>query len=94
MGAKDFLPTTRCPCGSRLDFAECCGPRGVDAAELQANVAASMRAAGVAPAMVYAYERTHLMITEQHRAKPLAFAADLDEWDDAVAEYRENHPAN
>lgn len=51
-----------------------------------------MRAAGVDPAIVYAYERTHLMITAEHRDRPLAFAADLDEWDDAVAEYRENHP--
>ena len=51
-------------------------------------MADSMRAAGVDPAMVYAYQRTHLMITEQHRETPLAFAADLDEWDDAVAEYR------
>lgn len=94
MGAREFPPITRCPCGSRLDFTECCGPRGIDAAELKASVAESMRAAGVDPAMVYAYERTHLMITEHHRATPLAYAADLDEWDDAVAEYRENHPTN
>jgi len=32
--------------------------------------------------------------SQQHREKPLAFAADLDEWDDAVAEYREKYPAN
>lgn len=94
MGAKDFPPTRRCPCGSGLDFAECCGPRGVNAAELEASVADSMRAAGVDPAIVYAYQRTHLMIAEKHREKPLEFAAELDEWDDAVAEYRENHPTN
>lgn len=70
----------------------CCGPRGVDAAELEANVAASMREAGIDPALVYAYQRTHLIVTPEHREKPLAFAAELDEWDDAVAEYREQHP--
>lgn len=73
-----------------MEFAQC----GVAAAELEASVADSMRASGVDPASVYAYQRTHLIITEDHLAKPLSFAADLDEWDDAVAEYRETHPTN
>lgn len=94
MGANEFPPTTRCPCGSRLEFTQCCGPRGVDAAELEANVAESMRETGIDPAIVYAYQRTHLMMTAEHREKPLAFAAELDEWDDALAEYLEKHPSN
>ena len=54
-----------------------------------------MRASGVDPAMVYAYERTHLIITSDFREKHmLDAAADLDEWDDAIAEYRELHPTN
>jgi hypothetical protein len=71
-----------------LEFDVCCGPRGV--AELEANVAESKRQAGIDRAIVYAFQRTHLMVTTQHRETPLAFAADLDEWDDAVAEYRES----
>jgi uncharacterized protein YchJ len=94
MGAKVFPPTTRCLCGSGKHFAVCCASQGVDPTQLEANVAASMREAGVAPALVYAYQRTHLIVTLEHRKKPLAFAAELDEWNDAVAEYREHHPVN
>jgi uncharacterized protein YchJ len=85
---KQFPPTTRCPCGSRQEFEDCCEP-------LHAATAESLRASGIDPALVYAYERTHLIITAEFREKNvLAAAADLDEWDDAIAEYRDSHPAN
>ena len=48
-----------------------------------------MRASGVEPAMVYAYQRTHLIITREVRQAHAATAAELDEWDDAIMEYRE-----
>jgi hypothetical protein len=64
-------------------------------AALEAITLQAMRASGVDPAMVYAYERTHLIITSDFREKHmLDAAADLDEWDDAIAEYRELHPTN
>ena len=46
-----------------------------------------MKASGVRPALIYAYERTGLIVTAQNR--PLMSASDLDEWDDAIAEYGE-----
>ncbi len=92
---KQFPPTTRCPCGSREEFEDCCEPKGVNGDALHAATAEALRATGIDPAMVYAYERTHLIITAEFRQKNLlAAAADLDEWDDAIAEYRETHPAN
>ena len=70
----------------------CCGPKGVDRDALHAHTAESMRASGLDPALV-AYERTHLIVTTDHRDAGVLSAADLDEWDDAVAEYRELHPS-
>ena len=64
-------------------------------AALEATTVQAMRASGVDPAMVYAYERTHLIITSDLReGYMIEAAADLDEWDDALAEYRELHPTN
>ncbi|HEY4179444.1 MAG TPA: SEC-C domain-containing protein [Kofleriaceae bacterium] len=100
MGTKvfpptEFPPTERCPCGSRDKFEYCCEPKGVDDSALHDATVASLRAKGADPAFVYAYERTHLIITAAFREKNLLeAAADLDEWDDAVAEYRELHTAN
>jgi hypothetical protein len=51
------------------------------------DVPAAMRSADIKPEFVYAYERTGLLVTLDNRH--LFSAADLDEWDDAVAEYRE-----
>jgi hypothetical protein len=56
-------------------------------AKVRAATVEAMRAAGVPPALVYAYERTGLIVTRENRS--LMSAADLDEWDDAIAEYRE-----
>ncbi len=46
-----------------------------------------MRAAGIQPASIYAYERTGLIVTRDNRH--MMSAADLDEWEDAIAEYSE-----
>jgi len=58
-------------------------------AALEATTVQAMRASGVNPAMVYAYERTHLIITSEVRQAHAVTAAELDEWDDAIMEYRE-----
>ena len=58
-------------------------------AKLKAATAEAMRAAGVRPALIYAYERTGLIVTRENRA--LMSAADLDEWEDAIAEYEETN---
>jgi hypothetical protein len=69
--------------------------RPEDEAALEATTAEAMRASGIDPAMVYAYEHTHLIITADFRiANLLSAAAELDEWDDAISEYRESHPTN
>jgi len=48
-----------------------------------------MRAAGIRPALVYAYKRTGLIVTHDNRQ--LMSAADLDEWEDAIAEHEEQN---
>ena len=63
MGTKDFPPTGRCPCGSRLLSADCHRLGPAQEAELAAATIDAMRASGIDPAFVYAYERTHLIIT-------------------------------
>jgi len=61
-----------------------------DVAKVRASIVEAMRAAGVRPALVHAYERTGLIVTQQNRH--LMSAADLDEWEDAIAEYEELQP--
>lgn len=56
-------------------------------AKVRASTVEAMRAAGVPPALVYAYERTGLIVTRDNRS--LLSAADLDEWEDAIAEFKE-----
>lgn len=84
-----FISTVRCPCGSGKRFAACCQLVDVDLDELKANTVAALRAASAAPEFVYAYERTGLVVFAHLRDR--FSAADLDEWDDAVAEYRESN---
>jgi len=55
--------------------------------KLKAATAEAMRAAGIRPALIHAYERTGLIVTGENRK--LMSAADLDEWQDAIAEYEE-----
>jgi len=58
-----------------------------DVAKVRSATVESMRAAGIRPALVYAYERTGLIVTRENRH--LMSAADLDEWEDAIAEFEE-----
>jgi len=60
-----------------------------EVAKVRAATVEAMRAAGIRPALVYAYKRTGLIVTRENR--PLISAADLDEWEDAIAEYEETH---
>jgi hypothetical protein len=63
----------------------------LDEDSLRESTTQAMRAAGIRPALIYAYERTGLLVTTENRH--LISAADLNEWDDAVAEYYELHPS-
>ncbi|HLL23344.1 MAG TPA: SEC-C domain-containing protein [Kofleriaceae bacterium] len=92
MERAEILANVRCPCGSGELFAQCCQAKDIDLDALRTNTVVALRSAGVAPEFVYAYERTGLIVVATYRH--LFSAADLDEWDDAVAEYRENHPGN
>jgi len=58
-----------------------------DVAKVRAATIEAMRAAGIRPALIYAYERTGLIVTRENRT--LMSAADLDEWEDAIAEFEE-----
>ncbi len=89
MGSKGFPPTDRCPCSSGRTFAVCCEPKGVDATALRSDNVDAMHANGFDPALVYAYERTHLIVSPAHRTAGVLSPADLEEWDDAIAEYHE-----
>jgi hypothetical protein len=48
-----------------------------------------MKAAGLDPAFIYAFEKTGLLVTEQNQH--LIPENDLAEWDAAVEEYRRKH---
>jgi hypothetical protein len=92
MGEKIFPPSERCPCGrTGKPFAECCLAEGVNVEKLRQNVMTALRHAGAAPEIVYAYERTGILVVDGLRE--VWSAADLDEWDDAIAEYLETRRA-
>ena len=62
-----------------------------EVAKVRAATIEAMRAAGIRAALIYAYERTGLIVTHENRS--LMSAADLDEWEDAIAEFEEqNNP--
>jgi hypothetical protein len=61
----------------------------VNAEKLRENTITALRASGAPPEIVYAYERTGMLVVAGLRA--VWSAADLDEWDDAIPEYREQH---
>jgi hypothetical protein len=48
-----------------------------------------MKAAGLDPAFIYAFEQTGLLVTEQNQL--LISGKDLAEWDAAIVEYRAKH---
>ena len=56
---------------------------------LEAMMVEGMRAAGLDPAFVYAFEKTGLLVTEQNQH--LIPENDLAEWDAAIAEYERKH---
>ncbi len=56
---------------------------------LEHEMVQAMKAAGLDPAIIYAYEQTGLLVTEQNQH--LIPDKDLDEWDAAIAEYEEKH---
>ncbi len=56
---------------------------------LEHEMVEAMKAAGLDPAIIYAYEQTGLLVTEQNQH--LLPDKDLDEWDAAIAEYEEKH---
>jgi hypothetical protein len=58
---------------------------GQQIAEYEAAIGDAMRAAGLAPAMVYAYERTGFIATEKNWH--LMDKSGQQEWLDAIAEY-------
>jgi len=91
MDRANSLADVRCSCGTGKDFGSCCQTEDVDLDALKADTLAALHAANASPEFVYAYERTGLIVFAQYRDR--FSAADLDEWDDAVAEWRENHPA-
>ena len=51
-----------------------------------------MKAAGIDPAIIYAYEKTGRLVTEDNQQ--LLSDADLDEWDAAIDEYEAKAPEN
>jgi hypothetical protein len=53
--------------------------------KVKASTVEALRAAGARPALIYAYERTGLLVTSENRR--LISASDLDEREDAVAEF-------
>jgi SEC-C motif len=56
---------------------------------LEAMMVEDMKAAGLDPAFIYAFERTGLLVTEQNQH--LIPDEDLAEWDAAVEEYERKH---
>lgn len=58
-----------------------------EVAKVRAATIEAMRVTGIRPTLIYAYERTGLIVTRENRH--LMSAADLDEWEDATAEFEE-----
>ena len=56
---------------------------------LEAMMVEDMKAAGMNPAFIYAFEKTGLLVTEQNQH--LISDEDLAEWDAAIEEYERKH---
>jgi hypothetical protein len=56
---------------------------------LEHRMVEDMKAAGIDPAIIYAYEKTGRLVTEENQN--LLSDADLDEWDAAIEEYEAKH---
>jgi hypothetical protein len=57
---------------------------------IEEELIAAMAAAGIDPALIYAFHKTGLIVSE--RNQHLLTRADLKEWNDAVEEYRHSNP--
>ena len=57
---------------------------------LEAMMVADMKAAGMDPAFIYAFERTGLLVSEENQH--LIPEKDLKEWKAAIEEFRTKHP--
>jgi SEC-C motif len=88
-----------CPCGSGRKFKHCCGQKrsgsgagdaplfpGATPERARRAMVLAMRAAGVDPALIHAFERTGLVVGDDnlHLIPPEAMV----EWEAAVEEYR------
>jgi hypothetical protein len=60
-----------------------------DPEHLEALMVEDMRAAGLEPAFIYAFEKTGLLLTEQNQH--LIPEKDLQEWEAAIEEYERRH---
>jgi hypothetical protein len=56
---------------------------------LEGMMVEDMKAAGLDPAFIYAFEKTGLLVTEQNQ--DLIPDEDLAEWDAAIEEYESKH---
>lgn len=64
-------------------------PSDLSQEELTEATIKAMREAGIDPAMIYAYMKTGLIVTEYNQK--ILSARDLAEWDNAIAEYRRSN---
>lgn len=55
-------------------------------ADVHARMLKAMQEAGVRPEIIYAFERTGRVVTEENRS--LLTAEELKEWTDAIEDYR------
>lgn len=95
-----------CPCGSGQKYKFCCFTKGfhyladddsevasapdLDVDDTKKKMIELMRSTGIRPVLIYAYEKTGLMVTEKN--KRLIPDGHLEEWYAAVEEYYELHP--
>jgi hypothetical protein len=57
---------------------------------IEHGIVEAMKSSGVDPALVYAFEQTGLLVSEENRH--LISPSDMAEWESAVSEYREQNP--
>ncbi len=57
--------------------------------QIEHQTVEAMKKVGIDPALIYAYEKTGRIVTEDNQH--LLSEADLDEWEDAIDEYETKH---
>jgi hypothetical protein len=60
-------------------------PQPIDEAVINEEMVKAMNAAGIRPSLIYAWNKTGLLVTEENRH--LIPEADLEEWQAAIEEY-------